>query len=598
MSSFKFKLVAYFLVLSLLPLAAAFYGFSSVTKRSEERRVDARIQAGLRAALTAYGDELDEAQRQATELGRDRRVQDALRNGDRAALARIARQSGIDARFERRAELRLGPLSAARTVSVYAGGRLLGDVTVLVHLSNRLLSHIRTRTGLDEVDRVVAVRNRQIVLGDRGLGRQMLAAPTGRAAVVKLSGTNYRALAATPLTEPPGVSFVVLSPQGAAESAAAATQRRLLFALLASLVLIALVAYILSRSVVGRLRDLADAATAIAGGHLAQRVPVQGRDEFAALGRSFNDMAHELESRVDELEAARQRLREAMARFGETLEATHDPDQLRQVIVESAVEATGALGGVLESEGERVTAGDPEGGSDRLDIPLASGGQSFGRLILAGSAFDADSKETAASLAGQAVIALENARLHTMVERQALVDGLTGLANRRRSEEMLHLEQSRAERLGAPLAFVLADVDRFKKINDKHGHPVGDRVLREIANLLAETVREIDVAGRWGGEEFAVILPGTDLAGGAQLAERMRVALEESEVKADDGSLIPVTASFGVASFPENRTEADLVAAADAALYQAKRSGRNRVVAGGTVQPTVAPEFGTGRASS
>jgi diguanylate cyclase (GGDEF)-like protein len=598
MSSFKFKLVAYFLVLSLLPLAAAFYGFSSVTKRSEERRVDARIQAGLRAALTAYGDELDAAQRQATELGRDRSVQEALRNGDRTALARIARQSGIDVRFGRRAEIRLGPLSAARTVSVYAGGRLLGDVTVIVHLSDRLLLHIRTRTGLDQVDRVVAVRNRQIVLGDRGLRKQMLAAPTGRATVVKLSGTNYRALAATPLTEPPGVSFVVLSPQSAAESAASATQRRLLFALLASLVLIALVAYILSRSVVGRLRDLADAATAIAGGHLAQRVPVQGRDEFAALGRSFNDMAHELETRVDELEAARQRLREAMARFGETLEATHDPDQLRQVIVESAVEATGAVGGVLESEGERITAGDPEGGSDRLEIPLASGGQSFGRLILTGSAFDADSKETAASLAGQAVIALENARLHTMVERQALVDGLTGLANRRRSEEMLHLEHSRAERLGAPLAFVLADVDRFKRINDKHGHPVGDRVLREIANLLAETVREIDVAGRWGGEEFAVILPGTDLAGGAQLAERMRVALEESEVKADDGSLIPVTASFGVASFPESRTEADLVAAADAALYQAKRSGRNRVMAGGTVQPTVAPEFGTGRASS
>lgn len=598
MSSFKFKLVAYFLVLSLLPLAAAFYGFSSVTQRSEERRVDARIQAGLRAALTTYGDQLDTAQRQATELARDRAVQEALRDGDRAALARIARQAGIDVRFGRSAEIRLGPLSAARTVSVYAGGRLLGDVTVLVHLTDRLLSHIRTRTGLDQVDRVVAARKARIVLGHRSLRGQMLAAPTGRAAVVKLVGTNYRALAATPFAEPPGVSLVVLSPQSAAESAASATQRRLLFALLVSLVLIALVAYILSRSVVGRLRDLADAATAIAGGHLAQRVPVQGRDEFAALGRSFNDMASELEARVDELEAARQRLREGMARFGETLEATHDPGQLRQVIVESAVEATGAAGGVLESEGERVTAGDPEAGSDRLVIPLTSGGQSFGRLSLTGPAFDAASRETAASLAGQAAIALENARLHAMVERQALVDGLTGLANRRRSEEMLHLEHSRADRLGAPLAFVLADVDRFKKINDKHGHPEGDGVLREIANLLAETVREIDVAGRWGGEEFAIILPGTDLAGGAQLAERMRVALEESQVTAEDGSVIPVTASFGVASFPENRTEADLVAAADAALYQAKRSGRNRVVAGGTVQPTAAPEFGTGRASS
>ena len=153
MSSFKFKLVAYFLVLSLLPLAAAFYGFSSVTKRSEERRVDARIQAGLRAALIAYGDELETAQQQATELGRDRRVQEALRDGDQATLTRIARQAGIDARFGRASSIRLGPLTAARTVSVYAGGRFLGDITVLVHLTNGLLADIRTRTGLERVDR-------------------------------------------------------------------------------------------------------------------------------------------------------------------------------------------------------------------------------------------------------------------------------------------------------------------------------------------------------------------------------------------------------------------------------------------------------------
>jgi diguanylate cyclase (GGDEF)-like protein len=597
MSSFKFRLVAYFLVLSLLPLAAAFYGFSSVTKRSEERRVDARVQAGLRAALTAYGDELDAAQMQATELARDRRVQQALQDGDRAELARIARRAGVDARFGRASAIRPGPLAATRTVSVYVGGRLLGDVTVLVHLNDRLLSHIRTRTGLDRVDRLVVVRNGRIVRGGELRGR-MLRAPTGRAAVVKLVGTEYRALAASPLTEPPGVSLVVLSPQSAAENAASATQRRLLFALLASLVLIAVVAYILSRSVVGRLRDLAHAATAIAGGHLAQRVPVQGRDEFAALGRSFNEMASELEARVDELEAARQRLREAMARFGETLEATHDPIQLMQVIVESAVEATGAAGGVLESDGERVTAGDPGAGSDRLEIPLASGHQSFGRLSLSGASFDDDSRDTAESLAGQAVIALENARLHSIVERQALVDGLTGLANRRQSDQMLHLELSRAQRLGAPLAFVLADIDHFKSINDRYGHPVGDAVLREIASLLAQTVREIDVAGRWGGEEFAVILPGTDLAGGVQLAERMRLALERDPVKADDDTEIQVTASFGVAAFPDNGSEADLVTAADAALYQAKRSGRNRVVAEGKVQPSASRKSRTGRASS
>lgn len=597
MSSFKVKLVAYFVVLSLLPLTAAFYGFSSVTKRSEERRVDARLQAGLRAALNAYRDELDAAQGQATQLGRDRRVQRALGDGDRATLAQIARRANLDVRFGRRQAVRLEGLTAARSVSVYAGGRFLGDVTVLVHLNNRLLAHIRARSGLEQVDRVVVVRRMRIVLGARVLRRRPLRAPTGRAGIVELAGTDYRALAARPLAEPPGVSLVVLSPQSRAENAAEATERRLFLALLGSLLLIAIVAYVLSRSIVGRLRDLAHAAKAIAGGHLGERVPVHGRDEFAALGRSFNDMASELEARVDELEAARQRLRDAIARFGEALEATHDPGQLRQVIVESAVEATGAAGGVLESEGEPVIAGDPEGGVDRLELPLVAGGQSFGRLCLSGSGFNDASRETAASLAGQAVIALENARLHAIVERQALVDGLTGIANRRRSDEMLHLELSRAERLGSSLAFVLTDVDHFKSVNDRYGHPVGDAVLRAIAALLSDTVREIDVAGRWGGEEFALILPGTDLAGGIQLAERVRSALETRPIETAAGP-VAVTASFGVTAFPDYRTESDLVAAADAALYEAKRSGRNRVVAAEGLRPTAASESQTGSVSS
>ena len=100
-------------------------------------------------------------------------------------------------------------------------------------------------------------------------------------------------------------------------------------------------------------------------------------------------------------------------------------------------------------------------------------------------------------------------RLHRIVERQALLDGLTGLANRRQSEEALSAELHRAERLGGPLALVLADLDSFKGVNDRYGHPAGDTVLREFAQVLRATVREIDTAGRWGGEEFFVLLPGT-----------------------------------------------------------------------------------------
>src|SRR5207253_2754182 len=123
-----------------------------------------------------------------------------------------------------------------------------------------------------------------------------------------------------------------------------------------------------------------------------------------------------------------------------------------------------------------------------------------GTLVLVGKEFSEEARMTANSLAAQAVVALENARLHGIVERQALIDNLTGLANRRHCEDALAAEVARAERFGTPLTIVFADLDEFKRVNDRHGHPCGDLVLREFAAVLRETVREADVAGRWGGE--------------------------------------------------------------------------------------------------
>lgn len=281
-----------------------------------------------------------------------------------------------------------------------------------------------------------------------------------------------------------------------------------------------------------------------------------------------------------ELESERDRLARATGRIGAALAATHDADQLLSVIVETAVEATGAYGGVVRDTGgrERARAGDPESGLETLELPLQAGGRSFGTLVLAGPRFAGEERETANSLVGQAAIALENVRLHGIVERQALADPLTGLANRRSGEELLRSELSRAERFGGELAVVLVDLDGFKDVNDRHGHPFGDVVLCAVARRLSETVREVDVAARWGGEEFCLLLPGTDAAGGAHVAERARLALEEHPLEAPDGTPVRVTASFGVAAFPGHRGEAALVEAADEALYEAKRAGKNRVV--------------------
>jgi diguanylate cyclase (GGDEF)-like protein len=169
-----------------------------------------------------------------------------------------------------------------------------------------------------------------------------------------------------------------------------------------------------------------------------------------------------------------------------------------------------------------------------------------------------------------------NAQLATL----AMTDGLTSLLNKRSLEEALARDLSRAERTQTSLGLVMLDVDFFKRVNDTHGHQVGDEVLKAVALIVTSSLRTGDVAARYGGEEFVTVLPGSDLDGATLVAERIRSRLEQSEIQTTKGPL-KVTASFGVAAVrgAECRGAAkDIVARADAALYEAKRDGRNRVV--------------------
>jgi diguanylate cyclase (GGDEF)-like protein len=154
---------------------------------------------------------------------------------------------------------------------------------------------------------------------------------------------------------------------------------------------------------------------------------------------------------------------------------------------------------------------------------------------------------------------------------EARVDALTGLANRRALEEILAAEISRAQRFAHQLAVVLLDLDRFKEINDSFGHAAGDGMLRAVSRLLTSLARQGDTVARWGGEEFVVVLPETDLAGARRFAERLRRTIEAHAV----GDLT-TSASCGVATMlPEDSVE-ELLGAADQALYRAKSNGRNR----------------------
>ncbi|MDB4988218.1 MAG: diguanylate cyclase [Myxococcaceae bacterium] len=170
------------------------------------------------------------------------------------------------------------------------------------------------------------------------------------------------------------------------------------------------------------------------------------------------------------------------------------------------------------------------------------------------------------------------------IESQARRDALTGLFNRGHFDTQLRVAFDSALELGRPLSIIFVDVDHFKSVNDKHGHQVGDNVLQNVGKVILRCVRQLDIPVRYGGEEFAILLPATDRAGAKIAAERLRKQLEKQEMMVGGGRAINVTASFGVATMdPKFQPDdaAHLVKAADECVYAAKHAGRNRVVAHG-----------------
>ncbi|HET7776028.1 MAG TPA: diguanylate cyclase, partial [Azospira sp.] len=180
-----------------------------------------------------------------------------------------------------------------------------------------------------------------------------------------------------------------------------------------------------------------------------------------------------------------------------------------------------------------------------------------------------------------AAIAIDRSRAMESLHRLATVDTLTGLYNRSRFLDQAESELGRARRLGRGAAVLMLDVDHFKRINDTHGHGAGDVALKVVGAIISRELRAIDICGRMGGEEFAILLPETDQAGAMQAAERLRQAIAQEQVRAGEGVSLDITVSIGATVLAEEDANVDhVLARADAALYQAKRGGRNRTVFG------------------
>ena len=209
----------------------------------------------------------------------------------------------------------------------------------------------------------------------------------------------------------------------------------------------------------------------------------------------------------------------------------------------------------LSKAADKVAGGDLD-----VEVPVAGGGE-------------------VAQLTGvfnDMVMKLREGR-HAL-ELLSVTDGLTGLANRRRLDAELAREILSHERHHRSFSVLMLDVDKFKVLNDTHGHPSGDAVLRQLARILGDCTRRGDTVGRFGGEEFMLLLPETPAAGALHLAENLRATVEETVFKIEDGKEVRATISIGMARFPDHGKSAEaLIAAADGALYRSKQSGRNRI---------------------
>ena len=393
-------------------------------------------------------------------------------------------------------------------------------------------------------------------------------------------------------------------------------------------------AIVVRRTLRSRIAMFVDGTRRLAHGDFRRLAPLPGDDEFAELAGEFNEMSAELEVKMEEVERGRQELAETIRRVGDALATGVDRDRVVALAVRQAVDACeaevgralplahGAFSGcavgevagdlkkAIEAAERDVFVVRPDVGSELLGAlegddraertrravsvhgpgvhalsiglrSLVDGPEYLGAISIArhGRTFTREQEDLLEYLAGQAVVSIENASLHEAVERQAVTDALTGLANVRAFMSVLDREVERGRRFEHPLGLVMIDLDDFKRVNDSYGHQQGDEVLAHVAWVLRDVSRDLDTVARYGGEELAVVLPQTDAAGAAKLAERMRQAVESLHVpRVGGGGTVDVTASFGVASVPENASDRnELIAAADAALYAAKAAGKNRV---------------------
>lgn len=388
------------------------------------------------------------------------------------------------------------------------------------------------------------------------------------------------------------------------------------------------------------LTQITRVARAFAAGDLKQRAATDGKDEFNILGAVFNQLAEQLQQmvqleqqqtqqlhlQVEKLVKARIEDARQLKQVGELLQSCQNQSEAADVVRISCQKIfEGSRGALFLTAGQGFEQASSWGDTTfkphfeqdccwavrrgklhffdsndtalkcshltdhpepALCIPLLARGDLVGVLTIEPAAEYADAarwleenQEAAASLAEQLALALMNIKLRDSLQEQSLRDALTGLYNRRQMDSSVAEIFAKAVRQASPMSVLLIDIDHFKKLNDIHGHAVGDDALKLLAGLLQEMFRGSDLACRYGGEEFVVLLPGADLQVAVNRAEELRNRCQDMSFLVK-GQPLGFTLSIGVAALKDGISQPDeLLKRADDALYTAKNQGRNRVEA-------------------
>jgi diguanylate cyclase (GGDEF)-like protein len=624
--SFRNRLALFFVLIVIVPMLAVTFLLFRLIGQSETGKSNAAIAAQHEVARQLFREQRDIAQQVIQDVIRNDAVfVSSLQSGDRRRAAKRARQ--------------LVKLGTAKRIVLARRGRIVlqagrrSAVAPAIRLVQTATKRSLGRLEVSVIDaRTYALRVRQItrletVIRDgHGLLASTLPAldvrklPLTDGEGVTVDGRQYRVVSFNDPQPFTGQRLRVATLGTITGTADKIRDGRLTAAaILLGFFLIAIAcAVLVSRTLQQQIAGFLVAARRLAAGDFSAKVPTVGHDEFAALGEEFNKMSNELEERLGELGRERARVQKAMRRLGEAVASNLNRDALLELVVRTAVDGVGAdagracvrtpngtsttlqersrvgnldgLEGAVESvEALALRDGSPRevssGAANAIAHPLrgANGGTDVVGVVSIGRngrPFTQGDRDLFSYLAGQAARSIENVQLHETAARESITDDLTGLSNRRAFDDALSAEIERSKRYGDGVGLVILDLDDFKSVNDTYGHQQGDVVLREVARVLRETSREVDHPARYGGEELAVVVPGTDLDGTFNLAERMREGIGALRIPRVDGQgTISITTSCGVAAVPPIAADDRMVlAAADAALYEAKRTGKNKSV--------------------